>query len=319
MIDEKKSLFLIGNGFDCYGHGMKTKYADFRNYLVGKYPDNNYNYTGLLESRLMPDGGERYEQDELVGSIIRTLDECEGEEWCDLERCLGDTFIDAIACENEWAYEEIGDISDDNNNIFRSVYENEELSKNITGAYVLIEELFRQLVFEKLSGIEYDYTPRMDKKPDFNKALFLSFNYTATLEKIYGVSEEDICHIHGYSLEPTSKILFGHGDDSGFTGYHQYWGIAEAYNRLKRSLRKDTQTALLNNMNFFNRIAGIKNVYSFGFSFSDVDMLYVEEICNQLNPNKVIWNFNKYDWKYNRENVDKISQMGFCVCECNTW
>jgi hypothetical protein len=28
-----KKLFIIGNGFDCYGYAMKTQYADFKEYL----------------------------------------------------------------------------------------------------------------------------------------------------------------------------------------------------------------------------------------------------------------------------------------------
>ena len=29
-----KTLYIIGNGFDCYGHDMNTKYADFRKFLI---------------------------------------------------------------------------------------------------------------------------------------------------------------------------------------------------------------------------------------------------------------------------------------------
>ena len=32
-----KTLYIIGNGFDCYGHDMNTKYADFRKFLINKY------------------------------------------------------------------------------------------------------------------------------------------------------------------------------------------------------------------------------------------------------------------------------------------
>lgn len=68
-----KTLYIIGNGFDCYGHDMNTKYADFRKFLINKYPEFNENFGGILESTLMPDGDEVYNMDEVVGSLIRTI------------------------------------------------------------------------------------------------------------------------------------------------------------------------------------------------------------------------------------------------------
>ncbi|MBO4594898.1 MAG: hypothetical protein J5697_04280 [Clostridia bacterium] len=39
--------------------------------------------------------------------------------------------------------------------------------------------------------------------------LFLTFNYTKTLEKIYSINESSVCHIHG---TVNQDIYFGHGD-----------------------------------------------------------------------------------------------------------
>lgn len=53
-----KTLFIIGNGFDCYGHNMNTQYIDFRNFLVNRYPEYNKAFGGILQETLMPDGDD---------------------------------------------------------------------------------------------------------------------------------------------------------------------------------------------------------------------------------------------------------------------
>ena len=53
-----KRLYIIGNGFDCYGHTLPTKYSDSSSYLKRQYPDYKKNFQGILESAHMPDGDE---------------------------------------------------------------------------------------------------------------------------------------------------------------------------------------------------------------------------------------------------------------------
>ena len=123
-----KTLFIIGNGFDCYGHNMNTQYIDFRNFLVNRYPKYNKDFGGILQETLMPDGDEVYDMNEVVGSLIRTIDECSLKDWKNLEECLGNEFICNIAYDNEWAYKMTDDEDD---NIFHSVYENGLIIKKI--------------------------------------------------------------------------------------------------------------------------------------------------------------------------------------------
>lgn len=283
-----KSLYIIGNGFDCYGHNMKTKYADFKQYLLKRFPEQKSGYDGLLETTMLPDGGEEYDMNAVIGSMIRTIDDCSAPEWGNLEECLGDDFIRNIAYENERAYWKL-------------------------------KELFEDWVFNDLANINYDNVDKFKKKPSFKRGLFLTFNYTSTLESLYHVSKQNVCHIHGAASEPENTIYFGHGDDSEFSQFIQYWGIDEAYNELKMRLRKDTQQAVLEHTDFFHKLSKINSIYSYGFSFSEVDMRYIEEICKYINPNKTRWFFNSYDWKNNPEYVDKIRELGFKVRKCHRW
>ena len=314
-----KSLFIIGNGFDYYAHKMKTKYMDFREYLVRKYPECDTDFDGLLYSSMQPDGGEEYDMDEVVGSIIRTIDECSAPEWNDLEECLGKSFISNIAYDNEWAFKETDIEDDEDDEIFHSIYENEDLSNAIIGAYAILHRLFVEWVYEELANIDYSDYRKLIRTPSIKNAGFLNFNYTETLEKMYGILPEQVCHIHGSVYGREEDIYFGHGDDEEFNGFIQYWGIDEAFNSLKKQLRKNTNNALCDNIDFFKSLADVKKIYSYGFSFSDVDMIYVEEIKKNIKSKRVKWYFNKYDWDNNKEYIKKIKALGFKVRVTRKW
>ena len=109
-----------------------------------------------------------------------------------------------------------------------------------------------------------------------------------------------MCHIHGYAKDDTSEIRFGHGEESNTRASDSYWGIDDAFDDMVSYLKKDTAGAIKKHRSFIDRLKGVNKVYSYGFSFSDVDMCYIEEISNVLEPKKVRWYFNTYDWKNNR-------------------
>lgn len=147
-----KKLFIIGNGFDCYGHGMKIKYSDFKDYLMTRFTEYNENFDGLLLTTMMPDGEKTYNMDDVVGSMIRVLNYCVGEEWGTLEACLGCLYVKAIIEDNEWALNEI-DWQNDNDIEWRDIYNNENIATNITGAYARVRELFDEWVVDELGKI----------------------------------------------------------------------------------------------------------------------------------------------------------------------
>lgn len=51
-----------------------------------------------------------------------------------------------------------------------------------------------------------------------NDNIYLSFNYTNTLEKLYGVRKNNICYIHG-DASINNQLIFGHRNDS----YYPEW------------------------------------------------------------------------------------------------
>src|SRR5690606_10247381 len=45
------------------------------------------------------------------------------------------------------------------------------------------------------------------------KSFFISFNYTETLEKLYGIEEKDILYLHKKAKTNDLDIILGHGTD----------------------------------------------------------------------------------------------------------
>lgn len=318
MKNKVKKLFIIGNGFDCYGHGMKTKYSDFKEYLINRFPDYDEDFDGLLESRTMPDGEEEYDMDAVVGSIVRLLNNCSGKDWGILEACLGDLYIENIQYDNEWNFDEI-DFEDDNTDEWETANNNEDLAKNITGAYAIIRELFEDWVFSQLGSMNYVKIKKLFLRPSFLNSVFLNFNYTKTLEKLYGISPDRVCHIHGDAENKSSTIYFGHGDNNVKSEVPSYLGTEDSFDWLKEYMKKDTKKAIENNQDFFSKIKDIRKIYTYGFSFSQVDMIYMKEIANAVDLANIKWYFNRFDWKNNKEYVEKVKILGFKVRRTYLW
>lgn len=45
-----------------------------------------------------------------------------------------------------------------------------------------------------------------------DKDLYINFNYTATLENVYGISDASVIHIHGSLRGYTDNPVWGHGN-----------------------------------------------------------------------------------------------------------
>ena len=54
----------------------------------------------------------------------------------------------------------------------------------------------------------------------------------------------------------------------------------------------------------------VRDIYSFGFSFSEVDLPYIKKICEIINTYRVTWYFNSYDDTYTINTYIK------CLKEC---
>lgn len=99
---------------------------------------------------------------------------------------------------------------------------------------------------------------------DKERTVFLCFNYTYTLQKIYGVSEDTICQIHGTVDCSEESILFGHGDETEIENQliHEV-GSEYELGAQKRYLQKDTRKAIMEHSDFFDSLDQVRAVYSY--------------------------------------------------------
>lgn len=279
----------------------------------------------------MPDGDEVMDIEEVAGYLTRIIDDCGGDEWKDLEYYLGSSIFGTL-------YYDLEEIPWDGSDkeTMHAIHRNEGVAASMKQAFGYMKRLFCDWVRDELGNIQYNsggLLPNMLKKAYVAEVLnrgdgFLNFNYTKTLEKVYGIEPAMICHVHGKVGDDYDDIFFGHGDRSGVPETINSIGADLFLGDLKRDLRKDTDKALNRHRDFFNKVnTDVQTIHSFGFSFSDVDMIYIEEIANRVDKNRAIWYLNNHDanekpdlkvkdWKSKRQ---KLEEIGFNVQVDNRW
>lgn len=270
-------LFIIGNGFDV-AHKLKTTYEDFRNYLQSSHTDAfsnceevNYSHQDISEA-----------SDVIFELLIEAINAAEGDLWSNLEETLG-------AIDNESI-------------LLKNGYKNADtLLENLGTRADVFKDLFDSWVY----GIDME---EVKPKQEFMSLIetgdqFLTFNYTRTLENIYKVDEEAVLHIHG---EAGDKLEFGHG-----AGYRDT--ASEEEQNVHKIFRKNTADIAEEHNGFFEELPKqqIKKIYSFGFSFSEVDQIYLRIIFEKLDTSNITWLFNSHK-KESIENYKGIlKECGF--------
>ncbi len=281
---------------------MKTKYEHFREFLRRKYP-KAVSDGSIPEPYMLPDGDEKYDDDTVVGAITRILDYTEGDKWSDIETSIGnldysdflDTYEDNCMTADDF----------DEKEFRRQYYGNEDNARNLCGALQHISDYFVQWI----SGVRIKH----NKKADFEKLInskedyFLNFNYTLTLEKLYGA--QNVCHIHGKKGD--YYLYFGHGNNEDkMDKYQRNWFGAE--NELidfERCLKKDVFSAYSANKDFFKKITNIGSIYSFGFAYSFVDEFYVERICEIIKKKDIVWHLNDYKDPEKPNEIERFKEV----------
>lgn len=302
-------LFVIGNGFD-RGHGLKTSYDNFREYYLAKFPGIKTDELTIPASTRFSDGEERYDDEEVLSMLFYLINSTveNNKEWKDIETSIG-----------EFDYGEFFDDSDDYYNEeedyeWELAAKNENIASDLIIPTTRIQNYFSEWIDTiKINSIN----PKEEVKNLMNKEdKYLTFNYTETLEKVYDINFDSICHVHGKQGE---EIFFGHGNEEDYTDEYMISNIGSQDNLsdIERQLKKDTNKALRQNMNFFEslRKSDINRVYSYGFSFNKVDSIYMKEICKRINTENVIWYFNDYDNERKlKQYQEQLRECGFLGC-----
>lgn len=297
-VKEIKRLFIIGNGFDI-AHNLATAYSDFYEFLKKKN-ENHENKT----------------VDNMI-SIINKHDKMNSGNklWGELEEHCG-----KIALEEASILKEDIEFRDDEEKIHHCIDKKEiEKAKKFNEEVKRFPILFREWVetFNVEKDIKLNQQDNIKAKnreqvmKEFGKLFseedfaVLNFNYSDTIERIYKVKENKICHLHG-CIGNKEKIYFGHGylspelskvkslrGGKNYTKYYEENGCTIFPDKeISDSLYKDTAEVIIKEKNFFNSLSSITDVYVYGFGFGKVDIPYIKKI-NQIVPHAE-WHIQQY-------------------------
>lgn len=290
------NLFIIGTGFD-KAHDVLGMYENFRESVNELEAPSDY-----LEIRCQTvlDGFQTYELENAFDALTCIISETGADdEWNDFETTLGKLdYTPYLICQSDSESEQY----------IRE--QNQERLKKFIDAADILKQCFEEWV-ERIDT-------NAKKKPSFEALLsegdaFLIFNYTDTLEKTYGITQ-NVFHIHGTKGK---EIIFGHGEsEKNFELFEKFFpGCESGLPEINARLRKPTEKVLQGNVmkSFLEYISShkIDKVYSYGFSYSDVDLVYIKEICKRLKPTTE-WVFNDHDSsEKQKEYQKKLEKEGF--------
>lgn len=282
----KKILYVIGNGFDIH-HTIRSRYKHFKEYVETKDPD-------LFEAI------EKYFPND--------------SDWSDFETTLAYLDTDELV-ENASVY--LMSYADDNWRDSANHDYQYELGKIITLVTEKLKERFTEWVLQIAIPAEaYEHKLAM---PAGIK--YINFNYTPTLEKIYGIKEGEILYIHHKAVNIESNLILGHGRNpkemksmnDGATLEDQDVRITEGNKLLDDYFAenyKPTKRIIKDNKEFFKSLKDIDEVHVLGHSISSVDIRYFEEIKKHISAKKVEWKVSYYTNKERIEHEEVLIEIG---------
>lgn len=241
------TLYIFGNGFDL-AHGLPSRFSDFKTFLEskGNAPIDDQNQGTHGTYSEMLKDIEKY-----FPKLKKTTDSTA---WSNFEEALA------------WPDDEIRKAHD-------ALSLGSYFQKRLSAAF---SNWGRSL-------IDASAKPLFHFEPN---SVFLTFNYTKTLEIYYEVADNRICHIHGdafdysmrgvkgFSRKEYSKIYFGHGNEKLNKGSEFVSALYKDAHSIFEFRKATIQTL----------ISGVDKVICFGSSCSNIDASYFREI-KKLIPN----------------------------------
>ncbi len=166
-------LYVIGNGFDLW-HDLPTEYERFYDFAKETLDELEQFYSLDIE-----DNGA----------------------WSDFENSLG-----CFEWSNFYEAHNYVDVTSESFRPSEAFALEDELAMEADHHVARVRDLFQEWV----ETIDVSAAKRKLIFP--RSANYISFNYTSTLQSVYGINDERICHIHGRAdKDKCSELVFGHG------------------------------------------------------------------------------------------------------------
>lgn len=274
-----KTLYLFGNGFDL-AHGINTAYSSFRVFLSNNHEEFLTQFERMYNIEPLDDSEPWYTAEAQKRWEDRVLKDL----WKSFEEEIGNPNVDEMLSMAEALTDGMPEdgIKDTLDAYWRKQYG--------------FSRSFQKYVLEWLETVDTSAVSIKKKDLVGNKTdLFMSFNYTDILERVYGI--DNVLHIHG-GIPSCTDIppIMGHGNKKLITSYREKAGAAQEvfieweesiYNAVAdygQSLYKDTEKIILRNDSFFASLSDIDRVVCLGLSFGDVDVPYLKRIEKSVEP-----------------------------------
>lgn len=299
-------LFIIGNGFDL-AHGIPSTFNHFKEYLRSSYLyDYNVEPNLWITAQTMPDGDQSYNSTDcaqIIDYMVSESFEDAREDWSDFEVALGNLDYTLLEGDIEIQYDREGDIHPS-----RTRYNYEDAYSDFSNVMSNLPSLFSDWVNEiavptsRFSVFNLNTHQKISELIN-ESDIFFTFNYTDTLETLYEMP--NVLHIHGDKTNP----IVGHCKDSHMEerAYFQ----DEYINTMADALKKPTAKIIEENKVFFGNLDEINSIYSYGFSFGNVDLVYVKEIIQHIDTKKITWYLHSFNEEDHVDYIRKIRKCGF--------
>lgn len=310
-----KRLFIFGNGFDIMHqkeNQLNTKYSNFRSWLISKC--NNFDDDRIYDFSLPIYQTnyrrlESYDEAEFAEFFVRLIDDadntiCEDDEWKHFEDTLGILNWNLILNNVFEQYDEDGDLDP-----WKMQNNYASLSQNAGETSHILSKFFKEWIVD----VNSDFS-KITNNPFFNQInmtnndLFLNFNYTSTLEKVYGIT--DVCHIHG-DASKYQDLIIGHGKakfDNEETNYLKDEAF-DFFENIFNSYKKKPIENINRHIDFFKKINSVEEIFVLGVSFGDADVYYFKYIFSVTNAkNLYLYVYNDTDYEKTK---DKVKKLGF--------
>ncbi len=267
------TLYIVGNGFDLH-HRIRSSYRAFGEYLKG-HDRATYNVVEryfYVDSEFWAEFEEQLaDRDALIDHASNWLVSYGAEDWRD-------------ASHHDFQYEIGQDV--------------EAISKTLR---LRFGEWVRQLRIPDPSEIA------SIRLPIDQSATYLNFNYTPSLQRLYGVPDAHILHIHGAATDSDARLVLGHGwEPEEHPDPYRFerdpegadMRVIEGQRIIDDYFRetfKPTAEIIRDNAAFFGGLLQVERVFVMGHSVSSVDHPYFREVIRNIDTDHVTWKISHFD------------------------
>ena len=278
MSNVSARLIVLGNGFDL-AHGLHTKYSDF---LKTVKCENSSFYEAVCQ--YIP-------EDALWSNFEEALAYLDDEQLRDDNSCYLLGYGD-----KNW--------KDSAHHDFQYMI----------GEFLSFAKYIPEYFLEWIKAVNTSVHKIMPLNIFDDNSIYLNFNYTDILEKVYGISESRILYIHGKASR-NDVLVVGHHDEGliqedeepvfkteeekelYYENYDEDVRITEANAIIKDyfiNTFKNTDEIIEKHSGFFEKLTVVREIYIFGHSLSDIDYSYFLEIKNKTGDNS-LWKISYHD------------------------